>query len=188
MHYTDLVFPKNNEERLVEMAKRLGVRHLILCYELKDPLLKDRMKEVKMLEHEGFTTEFAIYATTQAEVAKARGITKSVVAAGRPEMFEDKRIRYVINFEAARRDDFIHHRNSGLNQVFLASAARTDKIILISARQLLLSDVPQAVVLGRMMQNNTFYRKYKQNVCVVSGATEPLEMRSPRDLQNLLLL
>jgi RNase P/RNase MRP subunit p30 len=188
MHYTDLVFPRNNEEKLLEMAKRLGIKHLIFCYELKDPLLKDRGKEVAMLSTEQLTTEFAVYVTTQQEVGKAQGITKNVVAAGRPEMFDDKRVKYIINFEAAKRDDFIHHRNSGLNQVFLAAAERSQKTVLVSARQLIAGEVPPAVVLGRMMQNNTFYRKYKTAVLVVSAAREPLEMRAPRDLQNLLNL
>jgi RNase P/RNase MRP subunit p30 len=182
----DLVFPKGNEEHLVEMAKRLGFTHLILCYTLKDPLIKERAKEVTMLAHEGFTTEFAVLVTNQNDVSKARNLTKSIVGVGRPELFEDKRVAYIISFEGSKRDDFIHHRNSGLNQVFIENAKRTDKTILVSARQLLSGDVPQAVVLGRMMQNNTFFRKYKPAVLVVSGAKEPLGMRAPRDLQNLL--
>lgn len=185
---TDLVFPKGNEEHLVEMSLRLGFTHLILCYDLKDPLIRERAKEVKMLEHEHFTTEFAVMVRNQDEVGKARNLTKSIVAIGRPELFEDKRVAYVIDFEAGRRDDFIHHRNSGLNQVFISNATRTDKVLLVNAHNLLFGQLPQAVVLGRIMQNNTFIRKYKPGVVVVSGAREPLEMRAPRDLQNLLNL
>jgi RNase P/RNase MRP subunit p30 len=185
---TDLVFPKGNEEHLAGMAKRLGITHLILCYSLKDPLLKDRAKEVAILSHEGFTTEFAILVTSQQEVSKAMHLTKSIVAIARPEFFEDKRVGYIIDFEGGRRDDFIHHRNSGLNQVFIAQAKRTNKTLLVDARQLLFGQLPQPVVLGRVKQNNDFFKKYKPNVLVVSGAHEALEMRAPRDLQNLLNL
>lgn len=202
---TDLVFPKGNEEHLADMAKRLGVTHLIMCYGLKDPLLKERAKEVKMLEHERsggsgasleqgnkrfprFTTEFAILVANQQEVAKARSITPAVVALARPEMFEDKRVAYIIDFETGRRDDFIHHRNSGLNQVFIANASKTGKTLLVNAHNLLSGGLPQPVVLGRMVQNNNFFRKYKPDVIVVSGAREPLEMRSAHDLRGLLSL
>lgn len=184
---TDLVFPRGNEEHLVEMALRLGFTHLILCYELKDPLIKERAKEVKMLEHEGLTTEFAVMVRNQDEVGKARNYTAAIVAIGRPELFEDKRVAYMIDFEAGKRDDFIHHRNSGLSQVSINNATRTGKQLLVNAHNLL-GQLPQSVVLGRMMQNNNFFRKYKPDVLVVSGAREPLEMRAPRDLQNLLSL
>jgi RNase P/RNase MRP subunit p30 len=184
----DLVFPKGNEERFVDMALRLGTKHLVFCYELKDPLLKDRQKEVKMLEHQEFTTEFAILVRTQDDVAKAKNLTRSIVAIARQELFEDKRVMYIIDFEGGKRDDFIHHRNSGLNQVFINHAKRTGKILLVNARQLISGAIPPAVVLGRMKQNNDFFKKYAPDAFVVSGAHEPLEMRAPKDLQNLLLL
>jgi RNase P/RNase MRP subunit p30 len=184
--HTDLVFPKGNEEHLIHMAERLGFQHVIFCYTLKDPLLKDRGKEVAMLAHDGITTEFAIIVTNQQEVAKARSITRSVIGIARPELFEDKRISHIIGFESGKRDDFIHHRNSGLSQVFIEQAKRTGKILLVDARQLLFGQLPQPVVLGRMKQNNDFFKKYKPDVIVISGAREPLEMRAPRDLQNLL--
>jgi RNase P/RNase MRP subunit p30 len=186
LEYTDLVFPHGNEEHLAQMAQRLGVRHLILCYELKDPLLRERAKEVAMLSHDGFTAEFAVLVASQQDVSRARNYTKSIVATARPELFEDKRVAYVIDFESGRRDDFIHHRNSGLNQVFIENAKRTGKVLLVNAHNLIAGKLPQAVILGRIMQNNTFFRKYRPGLLVVSGAMEPLEMRAPRDLQNLL--
>ena len=189
-NHPDLVFPRGNEEHLAAMAMRLGIRHLILCYELKDPLLRTRMKEVAMLTHpdRGFSTEFAVLVASQAEVGKAHNLTKSVVAIARPELFEDRRVSYIIDMESGRRDDFIHHRNSGLNQVFLDQAVRGDKTLLVNAHALLAGPLPQPVILGRMLQNNTFYRKYSPRVVVVSGAREPLEMRPWRDLQHLLTL
>jgi RNase P/RNase MRP subunit p30 len=185
---TDVVFPKNNEEHLCEMAKRLGFTHLIFVYDLKDPLLKDREKEIAKLASESFSTEFAIIVTNQQEISKARSICKTIIGIGRPELFEDKRITHIIDFESGKRDDFIHHRNSGLNQVFIEQAIRSEKTLLINASQLFVALQPQAIILGRMKQNNDFFKKYKPTVLVVSGAQEPLEMRAPRDLENILLI
>jgi len=184
---TDVVFPKGNVEHLAQTARRLGVKHLIFCYGLRDPLLKDRAKEIAMLTDKGFTTEFAVLAASQQEVNRAKSITRSIVGLARPELFEDKRVAYIIDFESGRRDDFIHHRNSGLNQVSIDQAKRTEKTLLVNAHNLLFGPLPQAVVLGRMRQNAGFFRKYAPHVIAVSGAREPLEMRAPRDLQNLLL-
>ena len=185
MEHTDLVFPQGNEEHLVKMAKRLGVRHLILCYTLKNPLLKERKKEVAILAEKTLTTEFAIMVRDQNDISRAKSFSASIVAVGRHEMFEDKRVNYLIDFEMGRRDDFIHHRNSGLNQVFIAAAKRSDKTLLVNANNLLYGD-DHAVTLGRIMQNNAFFKKYSPNVLVVSGAREPLQMRAPRDLRALL--
>src|SRR5207253_7981913 len=113
-------------------------------------------------------------------------IAKSLVGIARPELFEDKRITYIIDFESGKRDDFIHHRNSGLNQVFIEQAKRGGKVLLVDAHQLLFGRLPPAIVLGRIKQNNDFFKKYKPDIIVVSGAREALEMRAPRDLQNLL--
>lgn len=186
--HVDVVFPHGNETHLIDMAERLGITHVIFCYTLKDPLLKSRAKEIEKLDDptRHITTEFAILVSNQQDVSRAKSMTKTVIGTARPELFEDKRVTHIIDMESGRRDDFIHHRNSGLNQVFIANAIMGDKTLLVDAKQLLFGDQPRAVVLGRMRQNNAFYRKYAPRVIVVSGASEPLEMRPWRDLQNLL--
>jgi RNase P/RNase MRP subunit p30 len=185
---SDLVFPKNNEEHLAQMAIRLGITHLIFCYGLKDPLLKSRQKEVAMLAHDKLSTEFAVLVTNQQEVSKARTLTRSIIGIAKPEMFEDKRVGYIIDMEMGKRDDFIHHRNSGLSQVFIEQAKRTEKVLLVNMNNLITNALPQPILLGRIMQNNDFYKKYRPDVLVVSGAREPLQMRPPRDMQAFLLL
>lgn len=184
----DVVFPHGNETHLVHMAERLGITHIIFCYTLKDSLLKSRAKEIEKLSDPArrITTEFAILVSNQQDVSRAKSITKTVIGTARPELFEDKRVTHIIDMESGRRDDFIHHRNSGLNQVFIANAIIGDKTLLVDAKQLLFGDQPRAVVLGRIRQNNIFYKKYAPRVMAVSGASEPLEMRPWRDLQNLL--
>jgi RNase P/RNase MRP subunit p30 len=185
---TDIVFPHGNEQTLADAAHHLGVTHLICCYELSDPIIKQRAAEVAKLARDGMTTELAALVRDQQAVARARQLTKTVIALPRPELFEDKRVTHVIDFEGGSRDDFIHHRNSGLTQVHINNAIRTDKTLVVDLRQLLFAAIPQPVVLGRILQNNTFFRKYKPHVLVASCAREPLELRAPRDRQDLLRL
>jgi len=180
----DLVFPNNNEEKLVVMAKLLGVRELMLCYPLADRDIQLRQREVKKLSGK-VVTRFGVLVDRQADVQKALRLTNDIVARGVPWVYDDKRVRFVMDMEAGKRRDFTHHRNSGLNQVFIKKAMASGKTFLVNA-SLLYGD--NATVLGRMIQNNTFFRKYKPDVLVVSGASTPLGMRNPRDLQALLRL
>ncbi len=185
---TDLVFPDGNEERLVAMARELGTRTLVLCYDASSPGIKERPREVAKLSGPGVRTVFAALARTQDEVQRALKVTQEIVALASPAIYEDKRVRYVIGFEGGARDDFIHHRNAGLTQVSVANAVRTGKTLLVDAGQLLSGEMPAHVVLGRMMQNNMLFRKYRPSVLAVSGAREALGMRATKDLRVLLLL
>ncbi|MBR9700601.1 hypothetical protein GOV11_01925 [Candidatus Woesearchaeota archaeon] len=181
----DLVFPKGNETKLVEMAKELGFTELMLCYSLSDKMLKQRVKEVQTLS-KGIAVSLAVLVKNQQDVQKARAFTRNIIGIGKTWIFEDKRVSHVINFESGKREDFIHHRNSGLSQVSIKNCMRTDKIFLVNIAQLHCEQ--QHIILGRMMQNNRFFKKYKPKVNVVSGAAQALEMRAPKDLENFLSL
>ena len=185
MHW-DLVFPRGNEEGLVAMAERLGFHEIVLCYPVKDPLLRERAKEAERLSTR-IKVSFAVLATSQQEAMRAKQLAGALVATPFPGAFEDKRVTHVIGLERGARD-FLHHRGSGLTQVSLREAARTGKTLLVDAGALLDGALHPGVVLGRVLQNNGFFRKEDVPVRVVSAAREPLRMRAPRDLQDLLRL
>lgn len=185
----DLVFPQGNEEALVAMARKLGFQELLLCYQLKDPLLKERKKEIEKLATKDLKVSLAIIVTNQQDVMRAKQLCENVVALPFPGAFEDKRVTHVFGIESGRREDFLHHRNSGLTQVSLRDALRTGKTLLVDAGALFDGEKHPSVILGRILQNNQFLRKEPDvPVRVVSGAREPLRMRAPRDLQDLLRL
>lgn len=183
----DFVFPENNEQQLLEMAERLGFRKLVFCYHIDDPHLRARKEELQE-SAPSLEIDLAVVVESQQQVQKARKITRNVIGVARREFFDDKRVRHIIDFESGRRSDFIHHRNSGLTQVLINKAILRDITLLVDFRQLIAGKPAQHVVLGRMMQNNQFFRKYRPRVRIVSGARHTLEMRAPRDLQNFLLL
>lgn len=187
MHF-DLVFPSGNEPALVEMAKRLGFDKLFLCYPLDDPLIAQRKGEIQALCDENLQVEFAIMIKNQTEVNKAKRLTKHIIAPSKQELFEDKRIPYLLGFGNSRKPDFIHHRRGGLTQVHVNSAKRTNKTLLVDIGSLLQSDVSNETLIGRLMQNNKLFRKYGCAVRAVSCAKSALGMRAPKDLENFLTL
>jgi RNase P/RNase MRP subunit p30 len=186
LHDVDVVFPRNNERALLEMAQRLGTRKLILVYELTDPMIRDRKGEVEKLSSESVRTEFAVIAHNQQDVSKAVRLTRSVIGT-RAELAEDSRVAYLMGLEDSSRDDFIHHRRSGMNQVVVAHANRTNKTIFLDL-SLALDRERGPVYLGRLLQNTTIAQRRFGNVIVVSGAHEAMHLRAPRDRSLFLRL
>ena len=94
--------------------------------------------------------------------------------------FEDKRIDMVVSSERISGKDFIHYRNSGLNQV-LCKLAKKNNITLGFNFNDILKGKPN---MGRMMQNVRLCRKYKVRMVLASFASSIYEMRNPKDLMS----
>lgn len=85
--------------------------------------------------------------------------------------------------EGSRRD-FMHHRDSGLNQV-LCHLAREHSIAVGFSLQSILRAKNRAGSLGRIMQNIQLCRKYKVRMVIGSFASNAWEERNEKDLQAL---
>lgn len=98
------------------------------------------------------------------------------------KIFERKRNIIIYNLEDQKRD-FMHHRNSGLDQV-LCKLAKKNKIAIAFNFNLVLNSeaMKKSQILGRMMQNVRFCRKYKVPIVIASFAAKVNEMRSAHDL------
>lgn len=96
--------------------------------------------------------------------------------------FEKRKDIVAYNLEDQKRD-FIHYRNSGLNQVLCKLAKKNNIAIAFNFNLILNSEgMLRSQLLGRMMQNIKFCRKYKVNMVIGSFASKPEEMRSAHDL------
>lgn len=94
--------------------------------------------------------------------------------------FEDKRIDLVVSLERSSGRDFMHYRNSGLNQVLCKLAKRNNIAIGFNFNDIL-KDKPN---MGRMIQNIRLCRKYKVRMVLASFASNVYEMRNPKDLMS----
>jgi ribonuclease P/MRP protein subunit RPP1 len=92
---------------------------------------------------------------------------------------ENKKVNILLSPEKGKKNDFIHSRNSGLNQI-LAKLANKNKIqIGFSFNYILNSrDKKRALILGRMKQNVKICRKYKVKMRLGSFANKNFELRS----------
>ncbi len=100
------------------------------------------------------------------------------------KLLENKKLDILVSPEKTRKKDFIHHRNSGLNQVLCKLAKKNNIAIGISFNDILKSKEKDKLI-GRIMQNIRLCRKYKVKMVLASFATNKFEMRDARDLISL---
>ena len=94
----------------------------------------------------------------------------------------------LFDFETDSREDFLHHRASGLNQVLCKSAKKNDSIIAFNFNSILeTDDVARAKIMGRMQQNIRLCRKYKVPMLPLSFAAVPFQMRALLDFKAFFL-
>lgn len=169
----DIVFPKNNEQEFIKIAEKLGTKKLCFAY---------NFNEFNKIEKKpGFF--YAVIARPD-ELRKIKNADLVIVKSS-PEnrkVLESKRVDILFELENDPAKDFMHHRNSGLNQVLCAIAHKNKVIIAFSFNSILNSREP-AKILGRMMQNAMLCRKFKVETAVASFATTPYEMRSLNDMK-----
>ena len=80
---------------------------------------------------------------------------------------ENKNIDILLSPEKTRKQDFMHYRDSGLNQV-LCKLAYKNKVAIGFNFDDVLDSRDRASVLGKMMQNVKLCRKYNARMVIVS--------------------
>ncbi len=169
----DIVFPRDNEKALIDIAKQLGYSEL--CFVYSKDLDRKRVKVAALQKKTGIMLFIGSDRKEKADLA--------VVMAGADnrETIERAKTDLIFGLEATGKRDFAFSRNSGLNQVLCKLAKDKGVMIGLSFSDVLRSKSPQTV-LGRMKQNITLCRKYKTGMVIASFAKDPFEMRSPHDL------
>jgi ribonuclease P/MRP protein subunit RPP1 len=96
---------------------------------------------------------------------------------------ENRRTDILLGPENERERDFIHFRNSGLNQVLCKLANKNKIAIGFSFSDLMNSDTKE-LVLGRIMQNVFLCRKYKVKMVLGSFARKENEIKNEKELMS----
>ncbi len=171
----DFVFPNNNEEEFVRIAKKLSITDLVFVY--------TDSKIIKKIE--GFKTALLV-SPKQVNNVK-RLVDYVIVKSGEDDRFalEKSKPDFMFGFEFAGRKDFMHQRASGLNQVLCKIAKKNDVKILFPFSDLL-KQLPEnkSVVIGRLIQNIKLCKKYGVSLSICSFAKNTFEMRKQKDLES----
>lgn len=171
--FIDIAIPSGNEEKFIEVAKKLDTKELIFLYEDKKNMEKANLSD---------SEDFKIYTGL---IVQKNNIQKGKqdfnFAPAKRQFFENKHLDYVFEAEQEEKKDHLHYRKSGLNQIRCNLANKKEIIIGFSFNQLL-KENNKEIILGRMMQNAKLCRKYGCEAKIASFARNPYELRYRKDL------
>ncbi|MDP3918455.1 MAG: RNase P subunit p30 family protein [Nanoarchaeota archaeon] len=100
------------------------------------------------------------------------------------EVLSSKYVDILLDPHINRRKDYLHHRDSGLNQV-LCKLAKENNIAVGFSLSSILKSKDRAKLIGRMMQNIKLCRKYKVPMVIGSFAKNNSQTRNFKDIQSL---
>ncbi len=180
----DIIFPNKNEEDFFKIAKELDISKLLLAY-YENPTNADKIIELG----KSYNIEIEILEIRNTKnINKQKNKCRIMVESGESNRsyFESRRIDFILNVEDCGQREYIHHRNSGLNQILCKLAAQRGLSVVVSFGTLLnASKVKKYSLLGRIKQNKILCEKYKVRYKVASCAKSPYEMRKLSDLNSL---
>ena len=96
---------------------------------------------------------------------------------------ENKKVNMLLDAEP-EENDFMHSRNSGLNQVLVKLAKQNNISIGFSFNKILDED-KRVDLLGKIMQNVMLCNKYKVKMYIVNFIKDDLDERNKNDLKDL---
>jgi len=173
----DIVFAQNNEEEFLKTAKQIGIKSLTFVY--SDASSFYAKKGSVPYDCAVLCQPQKIPAMKSKKIPYLCPASRDAIERGAPLTF---------NFEITEDKDHTHYRRSGLNQVLCKLATQKNVAIGFSLHTLLTLDGrKRAMIMGRIMQNITFLRKYKTTMKIASFATTPYEMRAPSDIESLFV-
>ncbi len=99
-------------------------------------------------------------------------------------ILENKNIQLLLDPET-NNEDYMHSRNSGLNQVLVKIAKKNNIGIGFSFNKILkLNNNERIDLFGKIMQNIMLCNKYKVKMYIVNFVNDKLDERSANDLKD----
>ena len=103
------------------------------------------------------------------------------------EILENRNVDVLLSPEKNVKNDFLHHRDSGLNHILCKIASKNNIAIGINFNDILnLERVERSQRIGRIMQNIRLCRKFKVKIVAGSFAKSEDELRNLTDLASFL--
>ncbi len=183
-------FIGKKDKKIEDFAKGLGFSGILFVKEVSK--LKQTTKEDKK-NYDAFLIKTTTPELLRRMIDKISNYSLFILVLGTNDeinrvALEHKKVKALVSPEYARQKDFLHYRNSGLNQVLCKIARDNNKIIMINFNDFLLSkNEKRAIIIGRVMQNIKICNKYKTKIRIASFAMAKEEMRSFSDLKSFCI-
>jgi RNase P/RNase MRP subunit p30 len=177
--FKDVVIPSNNEKEFIKIAEKINTSALILLYREFDKNIKEKIKK---LQKETKIKLFSGLLVSNVNHSQ-RASTKYDYVFGKDNrgLIENKFVKIHYDFEVSDKKDFIHYRNSGMNQVLAKIMKEKKKVLAFNINNI----IGNHLIMGRITQNIKLARKYKIKMMLASFAKKPLEMIYSKDLVSI---
>lgn len=189
MKSIDIVFPKNNEEEFIKIAKALGTKEIVFVYALKNYQNSSEYCKYNNTEVKGMVIRTAVYVTKE-DIKRSKKNLLTILRSDRNIdrwQIENLKPAILYGFEFCERKDFMHHRNSGLNDVLARLMCKNNVAYGFPVAELLTAPTEQQpIILGRMRQNVMIAKKYKVEIIIASFTSNPMLMRNVKDMYSLI--
>jgi RNase P/RNase MRP subunit p30 len=195
MRYIDLVFPNGNELLFMQMAEKLSYSGICFVYEYNrfrpaaDIFSEFSRSNLNQTSHNNKLDIYSGIICAPKEIQKARNKADFVIVndiENIRETVEKHKPDVLFGVEMQKKRDYMHQRNSGINQV-VCDIANTKNVAFGIPFRWILEARNKQILLGRIMQNLKLYKKYKSKIIFASFAERPMQMRSPKDLISFLI-
>lgn len=186
--FSDIAIPKNNEEKFIEIASKLGIKKMFFLYDIDEYNEGKFETKLETILDKKIKLEIG-FIVSQKNLKKALKSQKFLAAKSSENdrfLIESKKIKLIYGLEETSRKDYIHQKASGLNHIICGIARKNNVVIGFSYEGLINSEQPKsAVLMGRMMQNISLCQKYKVKTVIGSFSGNPLDLRAPHDIAAL---
>ncbi|MBI2653003.1 hypothetical protein HYX00_06055 [Candidatus Woesearchaeota archaeon] len=187
--FRDIILPRNNEEKFIEIASKLGYKKLYFLYDFDNFNQENTQKNLTSFENPKNINIEIGFIVNQKNINQSFKQSKLLVVKSSDKdrfFIESKKIRMIYGFEEEHKNDYLHQRASGLNHVICELAKKNNVAVGFSYSSLFnKGDQTTPLLLGRMMQNISLCQKYKVKTIIGSFSENPFGMRSPHDVISL---
>ena len=183
----DFVFPKNNELKFIEIAKKLDISKLYFIYN-SDDLDSVKAKEIDdYCNKHDFNCGVGLIFSQKAVNSK---INSRLIIAKSSEkdrfLIEGRKVNLIYGFEEVPRKDFLGQKASGLNHIMCRAANKNNVAVGLPYSPLIHEKgFSKSILIGRMMQNIRLCQKYKTKTMIGAFSENPYDLRAPHDLIHL---
>ncbi|MEM4637641.1 MAG: hypothetical protein QXK76_01275 [Candidatus Woesearchaeota archaeon] len=172
MYDFDIVIPKNNEEKFIDVALSLGYKKIVF---LSDNInYKYSSERIKVI---------SAFLVKDVNIIKFARKSFDYVVADSERVFFESKVDFIINSELIQKSDSFHYRRTGLNQVNAKLCKENDICLVFSFSNILDKNFQN---LGRMYQDMYLAKKYNLKVNAFSLSKEPMCMKSRIILESFL--
>ncbi|MFA6074094.1 MAG: hypothetical protein WC758_08305 [Candidatus Woesearchaeota archaeon] len=172
--FIDVCLPKDNEEKFIEIAEKLGTSGLLFLYDKQEKNLSGLREKTKLKLYAGL-------------IVKTNTNKPGIMfAKGEQQNMENRNLRFMYDFEEIEQKDSFHYRRSGANQVLANIMKEKNKVMVFDMEKIFTSLRQKEFLLGRMTQNLMLAKKYKLDTIICSFATKPENLRAEKEYASLI--